>query len=93
MAGISLDCILIGFAVAVLAVLNVLVARMVDGHLQAGFRSIVAELGDIRQELRSGQAEMRSELREALTSMVSVATAMHETVRSMDRGQRPGPAE
>jgi hypothetical protein len=33
MAGVSLDCILIGVAVAVLAVLNVLVARTIDRHL------------------------------------------------------------
>jgi hypothetical protein len=63
MAGVSLDCILIGFAVAVLAVLNVLVARTMDGHLQAGFRTIAQGLAEIREELRVGRAEIREELR------------------------------
>jgi hypothetical protein len=49
MAGVSLDGILIGFAVAVL------VARTMDGHLQAGFHTIAQGLAEIREELRVGQ--------------------------------------
>ena len=102
MAGVSLDCILLGFAVAVLAVLNVLVARTMDGHLQAGFRTIAQGLAEIREQLRVGQADirhewrgaqadMRAELREALSAM---ATAVATTNQILDRLVRgPGPAQ
>jgi hypothetical protein len=102
MSGVSLDCILVGFAVAVLAVLNMLVARTMDGHLQAGFRTIAQGLAEIREELRVGQADirhewrgaqadMRAELREALSAM---ATAVATTNQILDRLVRgPGPAQ
>ena len=48
---------------AVLAVLNMLVARTMDGHLQAGFRTIAQGLAEIREELRVGHAEIREQLR------------------------------
>ena len=63
MSGVGLDCILVGFAVAVLAVLNMLVARTMDGHLQAGFRTIAQGLAEIREELRIGQADILEQLR------------------------------
>ena len=102
MAGVGLDCILVGFAVAVLAVLNMLVARTMDGHLQAGFRTIAQGLAEIREQLRVGQADirhewrgaqadMRAELREALSAM---ATAVATTNQILDRLVRgPGPAQ
>ena len=104
MAGVSLDCILIGFAVGVLAVLNVLVARTMDGHLQAGFRVIAEQLSAIRQELRSGQSEirqelrsgqtdMRAELREALSAMTTTVAATNQLLDRLARGQQSGLAE
>ena len=69
MAGVSLDGVLIGFAIAVLAALNVLMARTMNRHLQVGFRTIAEGLAEIREELRGGQADIRHELRGARSDM------------------------
>jgi len=101
MAGVSLACIFIGVAVAVLAVLNVFAALTMDRHLQVGLRTIAEGLAEIREELRGGggdighelrraHAEMRGQLREALLAMANAVAMTNQILDRLARGQRLG---
>ena len=56
MPPISLDCLLVGLAVLVLAAINIGVARMVDRHLTDNLGAIRAALNDIVAEMRRGRS-------------------------------------
>jgi hypothetical protein len=83
MPAVSVDCLLVGFAVFVLAAINIGVARSVDRHLDTN-------LGAIRDSLR----EITSTLRGMAHNMQAIATDMRGAREGIDdlRGHT-GPAE
>jgi hypothetical protein len=60
MAAVSIDCLLVGFAVFMLAAINIGVARPVDRHLDTNLGAIRDSLRDITSTLRDIARDMHS---------------------------------
>jgi len=59
MPSVSLDCLLVGFAVLILAAINIGVARSVDRHLDQNLGAIRDSLRELTATLRLMAADLR----------------------------------
>ena len=70
MPAVSIDCLLVGLAVFVLAAINIGVARSADRHLDTNLGAIRDSLRDIASTLRDIARDMRS-VREGIDDLRS----------------------